>query len=347
MSNAVYDYDVPCDGWKVNPQTTYTEGPEGHPGAVGPMGPQGVQGPKGDTGDRGEQGIQGIQGNVGPGGPIGLQGVQGIQGPIGLQGIQGIQGIQGEIGPAGESAYQAAVLGGYSGTKPEFDAMIADFNNNIEGTIRGLIGIANGVAGLDASGHVDSQMSYTRLIDVPTTFTPKLHGHTPAEVGLPNVNNTSDEEKPISIDAQAALDLKADLVGGLIPSSQLPSYVDDVLEVSTYANLPVTGETGKIYIVIGTNKTYRWSGTVYAEVGSSIAIGETSATAYRGDRGKTAYDHSQDATIHVTSADKTNYADKYTQTQTDTLFQKKIVILDTAPTAYVGDNVIAFVRSGS
>lgn len=82
---------------------------------------------------------------------------------------------------------------------------------------------------------------------------------------------------------------------GKVPSSQLPSYVDDVIEVDDYSSLPSTGETGKIYITKDTNKTYRWSGSAYVEISESLALGETSSTAYRGDRGKTAYDHSQAA----------------------------------------------------
>ena len=94
-------------------------------------------------------------------------------------------------------------------------------------------------------------------------------------------------------DVNTALGNKADLVNGLIPSSQLPSYVDDVIEVANFAALPVTGESGKIYITQDDNLTYRWSGTGYAEISKSLALGETSSTAYRGDRGKIAYDHSQ------------------------------------------------------
>lgn len=80
---------------------------------------------------------------------------------------------------------------------------------------------------------------------------------------------------------------------GKVPSSQLPSYVDDVLEYSAKSSFPATGETGKIYIDTSTNKTYRWSGSAYVEISESLALGETSSTAYRGDRGKAAYDHSQ------------------------------------------------------
>lgn len=79
--------------------------------------------------------------------------------------------------------------------------------------------------------------------------------------------------------------------GGKVPSSQLPSYVDDVLEYSAQSAFPSTGEAGKIYVDLATNKTYRWSGSAYTEISPSLALGETSSTAYRGDRGKTAYDH--------------------------------------------------------
>ena len=82
---------------------------------------------------------------------------------------------------------------------------------------------------------------------------------------------------------------------GKVPAAQLPSYVDDVLEYAAVGNFPETGETGKIYVSTGTNKTYRWSGTTYVEISASIALGETASTAYRGDRGKVAYDHSQAA----------------------------------------------------
>lgn len=78
-----------------------------------------------------------------------------------------------------------------------------------------------------------------------------------------------------------------------IDSTYLPSYVDDVIEVSDFASLPVTGENGKIYVTLDTNLTYRWTGTSYVEISKSLALGETSSTAYRGDRGKIAYDHSQ------------------------------------------------------
>jgi hypothetical protein len=81
--------------------------------------------------------------------------------------------------------------------------------------------------------------------------------------------------------------------GGKVPSIQLPSFVDEVIESANFAALPVTGSSGLIYVTLDTNLTYRWSGSAYVEISQSLALGETSATAYRGDRGKTGYDHSQ------------------------------------------------------
>lgn len=73
---------------------------------------------------------------------------------------------------------------------------------------------------------------------------------------------------------------------GLISSMYLPSYVDDVLEYSTFSALPATGESGKIYVTLDTNLTYRWSGTSYVEISKSLALGETADTAYAGNKGK-------------------------------------------------------------
>lgn len=89
---------------------------------------------------------------------------------------------------------------------------------------------------------------------------------------------------------------------GKVPSSQLPSFVDDVIEVADYDHLPITGESGKIYVTLDTNKTYRWTGSGYVEISKSLGLGETSSTAYRGDRGKTAYDHATETKLSTATA---------------------------------------------
>ena len=82
-------------------------------------------------------------------------------------------------------------------------------------------------------------------------------------------------------------------LSGIIDSSHLPSYVDDVVEYTSSSTFPTEGEAGKIYVDLTTNKIYRWSGSAYVVISETIALGETSSSAYRGDRGKIAYDHSQ------------------------------------------------------
>ena len=71
---------------------------------------------------------------------------------------------------------------------------------------------------------------------------------------------------------------------GLIPSALLPSYVDDVLEFANLAAFPATGETGKIYVALDSNKTYRWSGSAYVEIspspGTTDALTEGSVNLY-------------------------------------------------------------------
>ena len=165
------------------------------------------------------------------------------------------------------------------------------------------------------------------------------HKVTKDQVGLGNVDNTADKDKPISDATQKALDsiktetntiiethiadknnphevtkeqiglgevtndaqVKRSEMGvaggvatldqeGKVPSSQLPSFVDDVIEVDSYDNLPTTGEAGKIYVTKDTNLTYRWSGSRYIEISASLALGETSSTAYPGDKGKETID---------------------------------------------------------
>jgi hypothetical protein len=122
--------------------------------------------------------------------------------------------------------------------------------------------------------------------------------------------------------------------GGKVPTSQLPSYVDDVLEYANIGALPATGSAGIIYVTLDDNKIYRWSGTAYTVISDTLALGETSATAYRGDRGKIAYDHSQiitgnphgttKADIGLGNVDNTSDANKPVSTATQTALNAKV-----------------------
>jgi hypothetical protein len=128
--------------------------------------------------------------------------------------------------------------------------------------------IAYGVPERDANGHI-------KVVETPTDNAhPVSFGYFKSQKGAGN----------------GIAELGAD---GKVLTSQLPSYVDDVLQYDSRGHFPKTGESGKIYIAKNTNLTYRWSGSDYVEISPSLALGETAYTAYRGDRGKTAYEHSQ------------------------------------------------------
>ena len=95
---------------------------------------------------------------------------------------------------------------------------------------------------------------------------------------------------------------------GLVPASQLPSYVDDVVEYGTRSAFPLIGESGKIYVATDTNLTYRFAETTYVEISKSLALGTTSGTAYAGDAGKALADTIA-AYGTATSKDFTNTVD--------------------------------------
>lgn len=109
------------------------------------------------------------------------------------------------------------------------------------------------------------------------------HKVTKAQVGLGNLTNDAQVKRSEMGKANGVATLDGN---GQVPASQLPSFVDDVLEYSNKAAFPGKGEAGKIYVALDTNVTWRWSGTAYVEISKSLALGETSSTAYPGDKGK-------------------------------------------------------------
>lgn len=128
--------------------------------------------------------------------------------------------------------------------------------------------------------------SWNDLTDKPTSFTPSLHASTHASGGSDAVSIVAAQVSDFSSAVVAAAPPTTNaslltsgtladarlsgnvplLVSGLIPSSYLPSYVDDVLEFSQLSAFPNPGETGKIYVALNTNLIYRWSGSVYIQV---------------------------------------------------------------------------------
>lgn len=93
---------------------------------------------------------------------------------------------------------------------------------------------------------------------------------------LPSVDNLQTDDILRMRTALGAIDTavaaKADLVGGKVPSGQLPSYVDDVLEYVNMAAFPATGEAGKLYLALDSGLLYRWSGSAYTDLPANYTL---------------------------------------------------------------------------
>ena len=136
--------------------------------------------------------------------------------------------------------------------------------------------------------------------DAETTYRKGNVSISKANVGLGNVTNDAQVKRSEMGVANGVATLGGD---GKVPAAQLPSYVDDVLEYENKAAFPATGETGKIYVAKDTNLTYRWGGSAYVEISVSLALGETSSTAYAGDKGKALAERLTTAEGNITSND--------------------------------------------
>lgn len=145
------------------------------------------------------------------------------------------------------------------------------------------------------TGHTHDDRYYTEA-EVNTKLATKSntgHTHTKSEITDLATWARADTKPSYNFsEIDGSVDVTRQL-SGKIPEANLPSYVDDVLEYNSKSNFPTSGETGKIYVDISTNLTYRWGGSAYVEISPSLALGETSGTAYRGDYGAIAYAHSQ------------------------------------------------------
>jgi Chaperone of endosialidase/Lower baseplate protein N-terminal domain len=138
------------------------------------------------------------------------------------------------------------------------------------------IGVTEIVNNIEVTAQPNDQIVDLSVIDNTDVVTLNI---TPTVIEI-NVNKGSSYAKWGDIlgtlsdqtDLQSALDLKANLVDGKVPASELPSYVDDIIEVANYAALPTTGETGKIYVTLNNNKIYRWSGSIYIEIAANNAV---------------------------------------------------------------------------
>lgn len=117
-----------------------------------------------------------------------------------------------------------------------------------------------------------------------------------------NHTHTADDVGAVSIELKGVANGIAELDdNGLVPSSQLPSYVDDVIEgiyengkfyATSEKDTEIAGESGKIYIDLISGKDYRWSGSAFVSIPDNLSLVITSSTAFRGDCGNIAYLHS-------------------------------------------------------
>jgi hypothetical protein len=244
---------------------------------------------------QGATGVQGIQGEVGPAGPASSLTVAGVTtttattASVSITGTspsqqisfvipQGPRGLQGEAGPF-TTIQAGSVATGAAGTAAKIDTVTSGGTVTLNFTIpRGVDGTANladetpqplGVAragsALSAARadhvHAVPVIAYGNLTGVPSTFAPAAHQHAMGDVtGL-----------QAALDGKQASGAYVTLDGsGRIPSSVLPSYVDDIIEAATFSALTaLTGEGGKLYVTVDTRKLYRWSGSAFVEIASS------------------------------------------------------------------------------
>ena len=187
---------------------------------------------------------------------------------------------------------------------PKFTAKTSGFYKiavNNEGHVTGttdvatsdITGLIGGTPSLEGHTHDDRYYTETEVNTKLATKSNTGHTHTKSEITDLATWARADTKPSYNFsEIGGSVDVTRQL-SGKIPEANLPSYVDDVLEYNSKSNFPKSGETGKIYVDISTNLTYRWGGSAYVEISPSLALGETSGTAYRGDYGAIAYAHSQ------------------------------------------------------
>jgi hypothetical protein len=169
-------------------------------------------------------------------------------------------------------------------------------------------GTVNGVtATMVGLGNVTNESKATMFTN--PTFTGTVIGVSKQHVGLGNVTN--DAQIPLAQKGQPSGVATLD-GAGLVPANQLPSYVDDVLEFADLASFPASGEIGKIYVTLDTNKTYRWSGSTYVEISASLVPNDGTLTVQgsNGLQGSGTFtaDQSTAGTITLTHADTSTQA---------------------------------------
>ena len=200
----------------------------------------------------------------------------------------------------GDSGVTAGKYGPDANKTPSYGNTfnVPEISVNAKGIITA---VSNRTVQIPASDNTDTGATSVEVVGTGNAVTTASYDSTSRKLTLTKGAAYLSTSLKGAVNGLAELD-----ANGKVLTSQLPSYVDDVIE-GTLSTFPATGETGKIYVDTTTNKTYRWSGSAFVEISASLALGETSSTAYRGDRGKIAYDHSQ-ATHAPSNAEKNQNA---------------------------------------
>lgn len=223
----------------------------------------------------------------------------------------------GEIGAAASShTHTKAQITGFPTSMPASDVYAWAKAPTKPSYSKGEVGLGNVDNTADSAKSVKyatsagsaGAVAWANVSGKPTTFAPSAHNHNDLYYQKSEVDGKL-SGKAASSHKHGAADItsvNASAITGTIAAANLPSFVDDVLD-GYYGSDGVfyrhhdassgkysdayTGETGKIYVNLNDNKTYRWSGSKYVVISETIALGETSSTAYRGDRGVVAYNH--------------------------------------------------------
>lgn len=208
--------------------------------------------------------------------------------------------------------------------KPISTATQTALDGKLASTHAGATGTAHGAATTSVAGFMSSA-DKTKLDGIATGANNYTHpANHPPSIITQDANNrfVTDAEKTTWNGKQAALGFTPENSAnkgvangyaslgsdGKVLTTQLPSFVDDVLEYTNFAAFPATGETGKIYVALDTNKTYRWSGSAYIFITSgavdSVAGKTGVVTLVKADVGLGNVDNTADSAKNVLSATK-------------------------------------------
>lgn len=306
--------------WPADGAGVAFRGPKGD---TGDQGLQGIQGDKGDTGDQGIQGIKGDTGAKGDTGDQGIQGIKGDQGAQGVPGtgngvvetiIAGTNidvdstdpgnpiisvealtaddftdGITNKAFLAAERTKLAAITGTNTGDQDLSSyataAAVAAGYQPLDADLTALAALTAPAAKLAAitGTNTGDQTSVTGNAGTATKLATARTINGVAFDGSGNIT-VADSTKEATANKGAANGYAPLDASSLVPAVNLPSYVDDVLEYANLAAMSGNGVTGKIFVALDTNKTYRWSGSAFVEIspspGSTDSVTEGSSNLY-------------------------------------------------------------------